>query len=227
MTASSRIMHVSDKKSVLDEVLLDDKLKQKALERLTSFTRRPIDNKNLLHAGVAFVIVDDDRGKRASFLLTRRPMHLKRHGGQYALPGGRIDSGETPAEAALRELWEEVGIRVDKCNVLGLLDDYQTRSGFVITPVVVWAGKVRNLNPDPNEVAETFRIPLADLYSSEIPVLEKSAPEDDPVLSVPLKSLGHQVFAPTAAIVYQFREVVLFDRITRVAQYDQPKFAWE
>ena len=165
-------MHKSDEETAFDEVLLDNALKQQTSERLARFSRKSIDNHQLLRAAVAFVILDDDKGKAASFLLTRRPKHLKRHGGQYALPGGRIDLGETPKEAALRELSEEVGIRIDQSSVMGLLDDYQTRSGFIITPVVVWAGRIRKLYPDANEVAKTFRIPLADLRSPSIPVLE-------------------------------------------------------
>ncbi len=220
-------MHKSDEETAFDEVLLDNALKQQTSERLARFSRKSIDNHQLLRAAVAFVILDDDKGKAASFLLTRRPKHLKRHGGQYALPGGRIDLGETPKEAALRELSEEVGIRIDQSSVMGLLDDYQTRSGFIITPVVVWAGHIQKLYPDANEVAKTFRIPLADLRCPSIPVLEESSEGNYPVLSVPLKSLGHRVFTPTAAIVYQFREVVLFNRTVRVAQFDQPRFAWE
>ena len=76
-------------------------------------------------------------------LLTRRAAGLRAHRGQWALPGGRCDEGETPVEAALRELHEELGLELGPDDVLGLLDDYPTRSGYLITPVVVWAADER------------------------------------------------------------------------------------
>jgi 8-oxo-dGTP pyrophosphatase MutT (NUDIX family) len=97
-----------------------------------------------------------------SFVLTRRAAKLKAHQGQWALPGGRLDPGETPATAALRELHEEVGLELDGEAVLGLLDDYPTRSGYCITPVVVWAGAAAALAPNPDEV-RAHRVALAEL----------------------------------------------------------------
>jgi 8-oxo-dGTP pyrophosphatase MutT (NUDIX family) len=151
---------------------------------------------------------------------------LRRHGGQYALPGGRLDEGETAAEAALRELEEELGLALGADRILGMLDDYPTRSGFRITPVVLWGAGAGEIRPDVQEVDQVYRIPLADLLSPAIPHLEPG-PDDHPVLSAPLATLGHRVFAPTAAMLYQFREVAILGRDTRVAHYDQPAFAWK
>ena len=210
-----------------NKILLDESLRNSIVERLSNFDRKPIRKRELRQAAVAFTILNEDSGSAASFLLTRRPKHLRRHGGQYALPGGRLDGDESALEASLRELQEEIGIDVSENEVLGFLDDYETRSGFVITPVVVWAGERNELHPDPNEVASVFRVPLADLKSPKIPVLEKLAESGTRVLSAPLDSIGHRVFAPTAAFLFQFREVALFGRHTRVAHFDQPKFAWK
>jgi mutator protein MutT len=87
-----------------------------------------------------------------ALLLTRRASGLRSHAGQWALPGGRLDEGETPEQAALRELQEEVGLTPDPSAVLGRLDDYATRSGYLITPVVVWLDAAQDLQLNPQEV---------------------------------------------------------------------------
>jgi 8-oxo-dGTP pyrophosphatase MutT (NUDIX family) len=127
-------------------------------------------------------------------------------------------------EAALRELGEELGLHLPGESALGLLDDYPTRSGYCITPVVLWAGAQARLEPDPREVAAAYCVPLAELERPDVPRL-RSIPESDRlVLSIPL--LGAHMHAPTAAILYQLREVALRGRATRVAHYEQPTFAW-
>ncbi len=170
---------------------------------------------------VALVANDDDE---PAFLITRRAETLRSHGGQWALPGGRIDEAESITGAALRELQEEVGLCCRADQVLGLLDDYPTRSGYVITPVVIWADPTPTLVPNPAEVAELHRVPLLDLEAEGVPRLFNIPESDRPVLSVPL--LGDFIFAPTAAVLFQLREVAIHGRETRVAQYDQPVFAW-
>jgi 8-oxo-dGTP pyrophosphatase MutT (NUDIX family) len=137
-----------------------------------------------------------------------------------------MDAGETPEEAALRELEEELGVSLPGESVIGRLDDFPTRSGFRITPVVIWGGCDLSLRPDPHEVEEVFRIPFIELDSPEIPQFYPAPGQEEPVFSAPLATLGHPVYAPTAAMLYQFREVVLRGTPTRVAHYEQPRFAW-
>ncbi|MGH3931918.1 MAG: NUDIX hydrolase [Pseudonocardiaceae bacterium] len=175
-------------------------------------------------AVVAITIVIGNTGP--AILLTRRVDSLHAHPGQYALPGGRIDPGESAADAARRELGEHLGIQLSRESVLGLLDDYLTRSGLVITPVVLWAGDcdqpARSPRlPLPAHVAEVFAIPFADLDVE--PVFVASSESNRPVIRLPLR--GDWLHAPTAAVLHQFREVVLHRRPTRVAHLDQPALA--
>lgn len=159
----------------------------------------------------------------ASFLLCRRPLHLKRHAGQYALPGGRLEPGEGVVEAALRETHEEVGVDLPGTAVLGLLDDYVTRSGFVMTPVVLWGGTVE-LRPDPNEVMAVYRVGLHHLLRADSPRFEQIPESPRPVVSVPLGT--ELVHAPTAAVLIQLGWLGLQGRSDPVHDFDQPVFAW-
>lgn len=202
----------------------DDTLRATIASNLASHTRSVEHDARLRHAAVAMTVVSDEGGE-ASFVITRRVSSLRNHSGQWALPGGRIDEGEDPIDAALRELEEEVALRRDRSSVLGLLDDYPTRSGFRITPVVVWAGPDVALVANPEEVAEVHRVPIAGLDAPGIPKLFDLDVSDRPVLSV--RILGQDIFAPTAAVIFQFREVAIHGRDTRVAHYDQPPFAWK
>ena len=180
--------------------------------------------KRMRRAAVAFVVVGGDAGE-ACFVLTRRASGLRRHSGQWAIPGGRMDEGETPADAARRELHEEVGLAVPEPDVLGRLDDYATRSGYVITPVVCWGPRRPALTLDRNEVARAHLVPLGRLLAPDLAATTDIPESDRPVLSVGL--LGGRIFAPTAAVIFQAREWLLMDRATRVAHYEQPVFAWK
>ena len=164
-------------------------------------------------------------GSGAAFLLCRRAARLKDHPHQWALPGGRIDPGETPEITALRELDEELGLQLPASSILGLLDDYPTRSGYVITPVVVWGGGVVELNPSADEVAHAYRIGLAELQREDSPRFVTIPESDRLVVQVPLS--GDLIHAPTGAVLVQFRFVALDGRIgERVDHFEQPVFAW-
>lgn len=168
----------------------------------------------------------DEWQPHAALVLTKRSSKLKNHPGQWALPGGRIDPGETPEQAALREMHEEVGMELPPASVLGRLDDYITRSGFVMTPVVVWIGPERGFVANEHEVDSIHRIPVAEFMRGDAPLLSagEGEGEGEPVLRMPVGDTW--IAAPTAAILYQFREVCIGGRETRVAHYDQPAFAW-
>lgn len=189
-------------------------------DRLAAFERRAVAVDGRRAAAVAVAVVEDGAGP--GLLLTRRAARLRAHAGQWALPGGRVDTGESAVQAALRELDEELGLRVGEDAVLGLLDDYPTRSGYLITPVVVWVGSSGGIAPNPDEVASVHVVPLPEVDVE--PSFEQIPESSAPVIRVPL--LGGLIHAPTAAVLHQFREVALHGRPTRVAAYEQPVFAW-
>ncbi|WP_433873451.1 NUDIX hydrolase [Saccharopolyspora sp. CA-218241] len=189
-------------------------------DRLRAFPVRPLDPTGHRASAVAVAVADDGTGR--GIWLTRRAATLRAHSGQFALPGGRLDPGETAEDAALRELDEELGVRVDPGQVLGRLDDFATRSGYVITPVVVWIGGAPPLRPNPAEVAHVHFVPFGELDVA--PTYSRIAESDRPVIGLPL--VGTLIHAPTAAVLHQFTEVALHGRPTRVAHLEQPLFAW-
>ncbi len=175
-----------------------------------------LDAEGLRHAAVGVVLLPD-RQRRACFVLTRRLSTLRRHSGQWALPGGRLEAGETEADAALREIDEEVGLRLPTDAILGRLDDFSSRSGHLISPIVFWTDDDSDLVASPDEVDAAFRIPLEELVRPDSVSFE-------PLLHFTLTVSS--VFAPTAAILYQFREVGLDGRNVHVGHVEQPFFAW-
>jgi 8-oxo-dGTP pyrophosphatase MutT (NUDIX family) len=179
----------------------------------------------LKRAAVAIALVEaDDTCGGTALLLTRRASGLRAHSSQWALPGGRCDAGETPVAGALRELHEELGLELMPDDVLGQLDDYPTRSGYLITPVVAWAADSAKLKPNPAEVRSVHRIALTDveqLEAFDFVTIPQSARR-----VIRFRHAGQYIHAPTAALIYQFREV-LAGRETRVAELEQPVFAWK
>lgn len=194
---------------------------------LGDFAAQKVKQPGLRDAAVAIVVTEHQETGEASVLMTLRPPKLNRHGGQYALPGGRQDEGERDVDAALRELHEELGLSLCADDILGQLDEFPTRSGFRISPIVMWAAGQVELRPDPSEVAQVFHLPLRELDSPDIPRLEESENSEHPVLSAFFPTLGHFMYAPTAAILFQFREIALRGKTTRVSHFDQPTFAWK
>lgn len=205
----------------------NDETRQHIAQRLAAFSRLEGNATTavLKRAAVAIALVGNGQASAGTaLLLTLRAASLRAHSSQWALPGGRCDEGETPVTGALRELHEELGLELQPDAVLGILDDYPTRSGYLITPVVVWATDSATLSPNPDEVASVHRIELTEVARADafdfisIPQSERRV--------IRYSHYGHHIHAPTAALIYQFREV-LAGRDTRVAELEQPVFAWK
>lgn len=233
----------------LASVAYDDHLRAYVQANLARHERRehPLDGRKL--ATVAVVLVDSDHERHGkdprpeeeqatgnldgiaggpAILLTKRVGRLNRHAGQWALPGGRVDTGESADDAVRRELHEELGLALDPQHVLGMLDDYPTRSGYVIRPYVLWGGADPELTPAPDEVASVHRLSLQHLCREDSPRTLTIPESDRPVLQL---LVGERfIHAPTGAVLFQFRLVGL-EGLTgddcRVDHYEQPVFAWK
>ena len=165
--------------------------------------------------GAAVAVVLMENGGHPVVPIFQRSDRLRRHAGQMALPGGRMHAGESVESAALRELEEELGLVVSERDLLGHLDDFDTRSGFTISPVVAWSvAGAADLRPSGDEVQLLFLVGLQELREAAAGALEGDQ------FSMRLPEV--EVFAPTAAILYQFSRVALDGELVRVGDFYQP-----
>jgi len=207
----------------MKDLRFDAALRARLTRNLGGRAAAALPQRSLKRAAVCLILTDDGAG-RAALVLTLRAKTLNTHSGQFALPGGRVDAGESAVDAALREVREEIGLALAPEAVLGCLDDYPTRSGYLITPIVAWAPDDARMSANPQEVEVIYRVQLAELGRPGVPEFVAIPESEQPVIRYPL--LGTLVHAPTAAVLYQFMEVAVHGRATRVAHLEQPVWAW-
>lgn len=216
----------------------DGALRARISANLSDFSRDEDGAADGKAAAVALCVVDEAFGAElpglpahdtwqstAALVLTRRSSKLRNHPGQWALPGGRVDADEIAEETALREMREEVDLDLTQGAILGRLDDFTTRSGFRISPIVVWSGSNTKMVANEFEVDSIHRIPVTEFLREDAPILDHKEGGDSPVLRMPVGDSW--IAAPTAAILYQFAQVCLLGNNIRVAHYEQPRFAWK
>tara|TARA_B110000014_G_C20092592_1_gene572243 strand:- start:787 stop:1437 length:651 start_codon:yes stop_codon:yes gene_type:complete len=206
-----------------EDLLFTDNLRSRITSNLENHPVVTHEIDNLRRASVAIAVVPQENGN-AGFILTRRGKNLQTHSFQYALPGGKIDPGETQEETVLREVREEVGICAGSDSILGYLDDYVTRSGFIITPIILWVSDLSDMTPEPGEVDEIFIIGLNELFRPDSPRWIEIPESDKLVLQLPIKN--RLIHAPTGALIYQFREIGILGELIRTDRIEEPVWAW-
>lgn len=187
---------------------------------LAAFPRRALDPTGRRRAAVAIVLSAQDG--ELTYLLTRRALTMRRGAGNYALPGGNLEPGEDAVTAAIRETSEELGVAITPREALGMLDDFLTLGGHIVTPVVFWSAETLSLNPDPIEVDRAWFEPVERLNHPDSPMSEDHPDGGEPILR--MFADDNWINPPTAAWLYQFREVALHGRLIRVSMIGQPEW---
>lgn len=216
-----------------------DEFRALAHSRMDSFPRVAVpDTPGMRRAAVAVCVVQRPDGQLSVLVMKRA--YRGRNAGQWALPGGRVEEGETARAAAVRELHEELGLTAETDDVIGVLDDFPATSGFAITPIVVALSDTSSLRPSPDEVYSVHWADLSRLAADDTPrwvrvdaAVENTPADDDPT---PVDRSGllqmrlapkMTIHAPTGALLWHFREVVLLGsspEATRVAHFRQPEW---
>lgn len=206
-----------------------DEFRALARARLDAFERIAMpDAATTRRAAVALCVVDNGTGPA---VIVIKRAYRGRNAGQWGLPGGRVERGETLERAAARELHEELGLIADPADTLGVLDDFPAASGFAITPIVTTLADIANLTPSPDEVHSVHLVDLHSLAAEGTPhwvhrggATDIAATPETGLLQMRLAP-AMTIHAPTGAMLWQFREVVLLGtpaEAARVAHFRQP-----
>jgi 8-oxo-dGTP pyrophosphatase MutT (NUDIX family) len=150
------------------------------------------------------------RAEGITILLTKRTAHLPTHAGQISLPGGKVEeSDEDIVFTALREAEEEVGLDKSFVNVLGVLEQYKTGTGFDISPVIGMVGEGFEITIDQAEVADVFEIPLSFVLNKQNHILKTMYYKGADRHFYAMEYEGHNIWGATAAILVNFYHVLM------------------
>jgi 8-oxo-dGTP pyrophosphatase MutT (NUDIX family) len=170
---------------------------------LQSFQRKELRKPNLKRAAVLMLFYS--REGKLHVLLTKRTEDVEHHKGQISFPGGSQDDGDSDlVETALRESEEEIGLPREVVKVLGMFNEYETPSGFVITPIVATAEALPSLTPHAVEVAEILEVPVSLFMDRQNERVEQRNPFGVPVDVYFYRFGDHDIWGATAAILRSF-----------------------
>ncbi|MGH6787582.1 MAG: CoA pyrophosphatase [Novosphingobium sp.] len=159
---------------------------------------RQFANRSPRDAAVLAAITDRER---PTFLLIHRPSNMRAHPGQVAFPGGAIDPGESPTEAALREAWEELALPPEAVHVIGESDAYFTGTGYRVIPVVAVVPPDLPLVPNPSEVAQWFEAPVDFVFDAANHAWQSAIWQGAERRYIEIQWHEHRIWGVTAAII--------------------------
>ncbi len=174
---------------------------------LNAYDPELIHDEALTPSAVLIPIIPGEAGP--SILFTVRTSRVEHHKGEVAFPGGARDpDDDSITRTAIRETHEEVGIEPDRIEVLGRLNDHQTRTGYHITPFVGYVDEGGDYNHDRFEVNEVFDVPVSDLWETYLKGRQPHTYGENTIMTYEFHHDGYRIWGATAGILAEFFDVV-------------------
>jgi 8-oxo-dGTP pyrophosphatase MutT (NUDIX family) len=186
-----------------------DEVFERVQQALSDYTPKRIDNPTAAPAAVLILMCE--RSGEACVLFTERTNNVEHHKGQMSFPGGACDDADDCLETtALRETWEEIGVRPEDVRIIGQLDDMLTVSNFRVTPYI---GVLSEQTDYPfvindNEVSRVVHVPLSFFLDEKNMELEVRTHQGREVLVPAFSYNGQRIWGATARMLHQFIELL-------------------